>query len=120
MSQGVYDKWNLQPETRKVFKESTTGKLPPMVLRTTPDGVPIGNFWNGSSGAHGIYNEAVRELANDFLRRNNIRLENMTPDQARAVLKEIRESPDPRIRNFNATIRLFRRLFPLRTGRGTE
>lgn len=120
MPRNIFDKWNLRPETRKVFKDSTTGKLPRMMLRITPDGFPAGNFWNGPDGAHGVYNAAVRELANDFVKRNGIRPEDMTSDHARALLKEIRESSDPRIRNFNATIRLLRHLFPLRTGRGTE
>jgi hypothetical protein len=120
MPKGVYNKWNLRPETRRVFEQATTGKVPSMFLRTTPDGVPVGNFWNGPNGAHGIYNEAVQQLSERFLDKNAIKAENMTPDQARVLLKEIRESEDPRIRNFNGTMRFLRRLFPLRTGRGTE
>jgi hypothetical protein len=120
MAKGVYDKWNLQPETRQVFDQATTGRLPPMILRNSSDGVPMGNFWNGPNGAHGIYNEAVGELGDQFLEQNGIKPEEMTPDQARDLLKEIRESQDPRIRDFNSAIRLLRRLFPLRGGRGNE
>jgi hypothetical protein len=35
----------------------------------------------------------------------------MTPDQARDLLKAIRESDDPRIRDFNRTMRMLRRSF---------
>jgi hypothetical protein len=120
MPKGVYEKWNLRPETEKVFREATTGTIPRMTARTTPDGVPVGNAWSGQGGAHGIYNEAIQELSDRFLEKNNIKPESMTPNQARTLLKEIRETEDPRIRNFNATMRLLRRLFPLRGGRGTE
>jgi hypothetical protein len=44
----------------------------------------------------------------------------MTQNQAEELLKQIRESQDPRIRDYNRTIRYLRRIFPLRTGRGTE
>jgi hypothetical protein len=119
MPKGVYEKWELSPETRQVFKDATTGSIP-LRMRTTPDGVPLGNFWDGPNGAHRIYNNAVEELANRFLEANNIRPEQMTPDQARSLLKEIRESQDPRIRDFNNSMRLLRRIFRLRTGRGNE
>jgi hypothetical protein len=120
MPRGVYDKWNLQPETRAVFKGSTTGTIPQMWLRTSPDGVPVGNFWNGANGAHANYNKAVQELSDRYLQTNKISPTEMTPDQARGLLKEIRETQDPRIKDFNATMRLIRRLFPLRTGRRSE
>jgi hypothetical protein len=115
-------KWKLRDDTRRVFDQSSTGKLPKMLVRTTRDGVPQGNFWNGPRGAHGQYNEAIDQLSKRFIQNNNIKPDasDMTPGHARALLKEIRESQDPRIRNFNDTIRLLRRLFPLRTGRGVE
>jgi hypothetical protein len=116
----VFGKWNLRPETRKVFENATTGKVPRMLLRTTPDGVAQGHFWNGPNGAHRHYNDAVQELADRFLERNNIRPERMAPSQAWDLLREVRLSQDARIRVYNSTIRLLRRLFPLRTGRGTE
>lgn len=120
MSKAIYGKWDLRPETRRVFEQATTGKLPSAFLRTTPDGVPIGNFWNGPNGAHHSYNQAVQELADRFLQENNITPESMTPNEARALLKEIRESRDPRIRDFNNGVRFLRRLFRLRGGRGNE
>jgi hypothetical protein len=120
MPQGIYTKWGLPPETRKVFDEATTGNIPRMRVRTTPDGAPEEHFWNGPGGAHGRYNEAVDELSRQFLLDNGIRRDQMTPDQARALLKEIRESQDPRIRDYNKTVRLLRRLFRLRGGRGID
>ena len=116
MPKGIYEKWDLPPETEKVFREATTGRIPPAAIRMTPDGEPIGNFWGK---AHRDYNDAIGELASRFLERNNIGPQQMTPDQARDLLKEIRESDDPRIRNFNNALRVLRRVFPLR-GRGNE
>ena len=121
--QEIYKKWDLSPETRKVFDQARTGRIPQGLIRTAPDGEPLGHFWNGRTGAHGVYNEAVKELATEYLERSGLDPNNpkdMTPEQARALLKEIRETQDPRIRVYNDTLRLFRRLFRLRMGRGTE
>jgi hypothetical protein len=114
--QKIYEKWNLPEETRRVFDSATTGKITGR-LRTSPDGLPISNEWNR---IHRIYTQAVDELAKRFLEINNIRADRMTPEQAYALLKEIRESQDPRIRDVNNAIRMLRRLFRLRTGRGGE
>jgi hypothetical protein len=51
------------------------------------------------------------------MRERNITPEAMTPDQARDLLQEIRESDDPRIRDYNRMIRMLRRLFRFRGGR---
>lgn len=112
-AKGVYEKWNLTAETRKVFEGSTTGKVPGTV-RLTPDGTPIGNIWNK---IHKDYNQAFSELVEKYVEKNRITIEQMTPDHARQVLKEVRESSDPRIRTLNDTIRLIRRAYRLRTGR---
>jgi hypothetical protein len=53
---------------------------------------------------HKIYNRAVAEQMRDLLRSNNIRAEEMTPEQARSFAKIIQESRDPRIRNYNLNI----------------
>jgi hypothetical protein len=34
----IYRKWNLRPETRQVFERATTGTIPEMGVRTTPEG----------------------------------------------------------------------------------
>jgi hypothetical protein len=46
MPRGVFSKWDLSPDTRKVFEQSTTGKIPDTLIRSTPDGIPIRNSWN--------------------------------------------------------------------------
>jgi hypothetical protein len=72
MPKGIYRNWTHRPETREVFDKATTGKVPQMLLRTTPEGVPEGHFWHGQGGAHRKYNEAVDDLSKRFLRDNNI------------------------------------------------
>jgi hypothetical protein len=117
MPKGVYSKWDLSPETAKVFDQSTTGELPKGRAPLDDEGVLRGHYWNGPRGEHGVYNEAVAEVSDKFMRERNITPETMTPDQARDLLKEIRESDDPRIRNYNRTIRMLRRVFRFRGGR---
>jgi hypothetical protein len=88
----VYDDRSLPDETRRVFDEATTGKI--LTER------------HGWSKAHEIYNEQIGLLFDRFLQNNDIRPEQMTPDQARSFVKEVLESRDPGIRNFNMRIRL--------------
>jgi hypothetical protein len=74
-------------------------------------------------GLHRQYNAATGELLKFFMEGNGIdgRPDLMTPDHARALLKLIAESQDPRILTYRNFIRLMR-LFPhLRAGgRGME
>jgi hypothetical protein len=118
MPESVYKRWNLQPETVQVFKQSSTGPLG-AVYRETPEGPRIGNVWEGPEGGlHRAYNQAVGELSHDFFDANGIRSDgsNMTPNQARSLLARIRASDDPRIRDFNYNMRRIQRLFRLRGG----
>ena len=117
MPKGVYSKWDLSPETAKVFNQSTTGELPKGRVPIDDDGRLGGHFWDGSKGAHQKYNDAVKELSDSFMKERNITPETMTPDQARDLLKEIRESDEPRIRDYNRMIRMLRRVFRFRGGR---
>jgi uncharacterized pyridoxamine 5'-phosphate oxidase family protein len=58
---------------------------------------------------------------NRFMKEHSIRAEQMTPDHARAVLKTITESEDPRIRVYRAMLQHMGRLYRLRSGaRGSE
>jgi hypothetical protein len=116
MPRGVYEKWNLRPETRRVFDQGTTGTIPEVGFRTSPSGPATRHAWGGEGGMHQNYNKAVQELSDRFLQTNGITPEQMTPDQARTLLKEIRESEDPRIRDYNSNLRRIRRLFRLRSG----
>jgi hypothetical protein len=112
----VYEKWQLRPETLQAFKQATTGPVPDWSLRTTPDGAPSRHYWGGAENLHKSYNGAVQDLADRFLEKNGITPEQMSPEHARALLREVRESDDPRIRDYNRNIRTMRRLFRLRPG----
>lgn len=104
----LYRNEPLKPETRKVFEGAKTGPIP---------GQP-----HGYDEEHVAYNKAVREAFEKFKVDNGIaRSEDMTPDQARNFVDEIRASSDSRIRGFNMKIfwRQFR-FFMRGRGRGFE
>ncbi len=106
LPRAVYQRLELPAETRKVFDDATTGPL---------------RVVHGWDEPHANYNAATNDLLDRFMKTNNIDPERMTPDQARSLLKEIQESHDPRIRNFNMRIRFREQLFRLRSGvRGNE
>lgn len=87
----IFQKESLKPETRKVFEEGATGPL-------------RGQIHRGGEG-HDIYNRAVKEALDRFKAENQIvRSEDMTPEQARRFLDDVKRSSDPRIRNFNMRI----------------
>ncbi|MBI3704551.1 MAG: hypothetical protein HY244_12075 [Rhizobiales bacterium] len=104
MPRAVSNKLNLPDETRKVFDEATTGPVPTR-----------GPRWDD---AHRKYNEAVGELTKDFMKKNGIQPEQMTPDQARSLLKATKESPNPIIRDYNMGIRMLQYMYRLPGGRG--
>lgn len=114
---GVYSKMNFPPETRKIFDQSTSGELPKGRYVVDDSGIPQGHYWDGTKGRHAEYNDAVKELMENFMRDRNITPESTTPDHARDILKAIRESEDPRIRDYTRMIRILRRIFRLRGGR---
>jgi hypothetical protein len=81
----VFNKKNLKPETWDVFENTRSGTLAnPRV--------------NINNAEHIEYNEAVDELFEDYLKKNKIASEQMTPEQARELIEEVKESSDPRIR----------------------
>ena len=102
----VYKNRRLSDEARKVFEETTTGRLEDKRL-------------NVFSSSHRAYNKAVNEEFDRFLTKNNITEEQITPDHARQLLSEIVASRDPRIRNFNMRIWM-RQLFRGGRLRGNE
>jgi len=87
----VFNKKQLQPETWQVFEDATSGPLPK-------------NSANRWAEEHMNYNTAVEKVFNAFLESHNISSERMTPDQARELIQEVRESGDPRIRGLNTKI----------------
>ena len=104
----VYRKFPLPEETRKVFDKATTGPLPFF-------------GWHQYDDLHRLYNNAVEELMNRFMKEHSIQPEQMTPDHARGVLRAIAESEDLRIRAYRAMLQHMGRLYRLRSGtRGSE
>lgn len=90
VSRAVFRKRPFPPETKKVFEETTTGRL-----RAGP------HRW---SREHDIYNQAVDELVDSFLAEKGLTPETTTPDHAREIIRKVWKSTDPRIRNFNLNI----------------
>lgn len=86
----LFENENLSREARRVFEDAKTGRL---------HGGP--HYFDGPYRA---YNMAVAERYNDFLRERGLRSEELTPSQARQFADSIRNSTDPRIRDFNVYI----------------
>jgi hypothetical protein len=64
---------------------------------------------------------AVGEPMDRFMQENSIKPEQMTPDQARSLLKAIAEAEDPRIRVYGEMLKRMRMFYRLRSGaRGNE
>ena len=81
----VYNKKDLKPETWEVFDKTKSGPLADPSV-------------NRNNAEHIEYNEAVDELFEAYLNRNKITSEQMTPDQARELIEEVKASSEPRIR----------------------
>ena len=75
-----------------------------------------GRYWDGPEGSHRSYCVAVHALMMTFMAERKIVPETTTPDHAREVLKQIRESDDPRIRDFNRSMRMLAAHFGFGTG----
>jgi len=102
----------MPPETQKVFDAA---KSDPLFVRVDGRRREFDRF-------HRQYNEATADLLKLFMEGRNISgPEQMTPDHARALLRAIAMTNDPRIQSYREFIRLLR-LFPwLRGGaRGSE
>ena len=91
--EGVFRKHSLKPETAQVFEKARTGSL------------QAGR--HGWSTEHAAYNDAVEEAFQQFLAKNDIKPETMTPAQAQDFIYEVIGSRDPRIREFN--LKIYRR-----------
>jgi hypothetical protein len=102
---GVFKKYNLPEDTRKVFEQARSGPL--YDTRS--------NKWDKE---HRIYNDAVEERFDEFKGKRKIRVEQMTPAQARTFLGEVYSSTDMRIRNYNMAIQMREIMFRILRGRG--
>ena len=89
----VFRRLPLKPETMAVFESARTG--------------PLNAAPHGWSPEHAAYNEAIAEAFRQFLDKNEIEPEDMTPAQAQEFIYEVIGSSDPRIRDFN--LKLYRR-----------
>ena len=102
------EKYNFRPETLQVFEDETTGPL----------NDPKSNRYDR---LHRQYNKAVEDAVNEYLKRNNISSEQMSPGQAKSFVEEIKASREPRILQFRTRMLLREALFWLRRGpRGRE
>lgn len=94
----LYEKLPLQPKTREVFEKATTGH-PPIL------------GWHNYNHDYRVYSDAVEDLVFRYMKEQNIRLEQMTPDQARAVLRAVAASDDPRIQNYREVFARMRMIY---------
>jgi hypothetical protein len=83
----LFDNEALKAETRRVFDKAVTGPLRAGV--------------HENDEAHRIYNKAVLDLWKQFLERNGLSADEVTPDQASKFLDIVLHSNDPRIHDFN-------------------
>lgn len=90
--QAIWRNEPLRPETARVFDRATTGPIP-----------GGHNFGDG----HSAYNKAVQEMW-DKAKAGGMNCQSMTPNQAEDFVRQVRQSQDPRIRDFNH--RIYRRI----------
>ena len=113
----VWQDWPLQPETKKVFAKAVSGSIPILLKNPITRETMFHHQWNDM---HVVYNIAVTELMERYIKRHGITIEGMTPAQAHKIVEAIHASRDPRIRDYNTIVKLLARLYRLRTGRGSE
>ncbi|MES2280545.1 MAG: RHS repeat-associated core domain-containing protein, partial [Pseudomonadota bacterium] len=87
--QSLWKNEPLQPDTRRVFDRATTGPIP-----------GGHNYGDG----HNKYNEATKEMYEKWKGQNKIQCETMTPKQAEDFVRQVKQSTDPRVREFNNRI----------------
>lgn len=101
---------DLSERMKKVLRRSTTGRLP--------------NGMNTYNQAHREYSRAVKELVRSFMSETSIPGSEMTEEHANELVRRVKRSSDPRIRNFNmqmwrARFKFIFRRIPFR-GRGFD
>jgi hypothetical protein len=83
----IFEKRNFSDEVKAFFDDARSGPLAdPRV--------------NYNTEAHRAYNDAVNELLDQFLKKNNITKEQMTLAQAEELVQEVKSSTKPVIREF--------------------
>ena len=71
-------------------------------------------FYHYFDDMHRVYNIAVTQLMENYMKRHGITPDAMTPTQANKIVEAIHASRDPRIREYNEIVKLVARLFRLR------
>jgi hypothetical protein len=103
---------------KAVFRNATSGPLTKRLYSRRQ------NIWykhgDGYDRAHRVYDRAVAELVNEYMRVRGITAGQMTTDQAHEVVRLIKQSSDPRIANFVKVIRVLERHFRMFGGRGYQ
>ena len=107
----VWQDWPLQPETRKVFNRAVSGPIP---LRMFNPFTRQEIFYHEFDAMHRVYNIAVTQLMERYVKRHGITPEAMTPIQAHKIVEAIHASRDPRIRDYNEIVKVLARLFRMR------
>jgi len=87
----VFEKRKFLKQTKSVFENATSGPLADRKV-------------NYNSEEHIEYNKAVSGLLDDYLKKNKITEQQMTPAQAEEFVQEVKTSNVPVIRNFVAKI----------------
>jgi hypothetical protein len=102
VARAIYKNRPLSPEAKKVFDDATTG--------------PLRAQRHGWSDSHDRYNQAVGDALDRFMKSKGVGPEQLTADQAREFVDQVKRSTEPRIRDLN--LKIFRRemLFWMRFG----
>jgi hypothetical protein len=117
VTQQFYRRMPFSRETKRVFRDATSGPIP---LRAYDQNRQT-QFRHIFDQRHRQYNAALEEFVKSHMNSNGITAQQMTPDQARDILRAVRWANDPRIQSYNAMIKFLRGMYRFRTGgRGSE
>lgn len=114
MARRVYNKYNFSEATRKVFTDATSGPLARQARSERQA------FKHQYDNAHRDYSRAVEEVLLKYMSDKMIGADQVTPDQAREIIRAIRQSDDLRIQRYVRMIKTLGRVFRLHGVRGNE
>jgi hypothetical protein len=114
MAKEIYNRYNFSEATRKVFADATSGPL----ARQARSERQV--FKHQFDNAHRDYSRAVEELLLKYMSDRMISAHQVTPDQAREIIRAIRQSDDLRIQRYVQMIKTLGRVFRLHGVRGNE
>jgi hypothetical protein len=114
MAKEIYNRYNFSEATRKVFSDATSG---PLARQARSE---MKTFRHVYDNAHRDYSRAVEDLLLRYMNDKMISAQQVTPDQAREILRAIRQSDDLRIQRYLQMIKTLGRIFRLHGVRGNE